>query len=235
MGVEAYCQGTARPKNAAATRDAILAAARARFLEDSYDSVGLRDIASDAGVDVALVSRYFGGKEKLFVEVLGKKEPDWLPPGTPAAELPTLLTTLFMNHDEAEHREHAEYLLIILRSASSPKAAEIVRDALRGGVLEPLAACLDGEDADARASLAMAVWMGATMLRTIMTVEPLNRHGCEVVGGRLAALYEAALREAAAGGQGHALCTAQATVQAGAADPIADDSIPVIGASSPRE
>lgn len=192
MGVEANCQPAGRPKNAAATRDAILAAARARFLQDSYDGVGLRDIAGDAGVDVALVSRYFGGKEKLFAEVLGKKDPDWLPADTRAADLPALLTTLFMNHDEAEHREHAEHLLIILRSASSPKAAEIVRDALRGGVLEPLAAHLDGPNADARASLAMAVWMGATMLRTVMPMEPMCG-GCDVVGSRIAALYEAAL------------------------------------------
>ena len=52
-----------RTRNAAATRDSILTAARGRFLADSYEAVGLRDIAGDAGVDVALVGRYFGGKE----------------------------------------------------------------------------------------------------------------------------------------------------------------------------
>ena len=50
-----------RQRNAAATREAILRAARARFLSDSYESVGLRDIAGDACVVVALVGRYFGG------------------------------------------------------------------------------------------------------------------------------------------------------------------------------
>ena len=59
-----------RQRNAAATREAILRAARCHFLTDSYESVGLRDIAGAACVDVALVGRYFGGKEELFRQVL---------------------------------------------------------------------------------------------------------------------------------------------------------------------
>src|SRR3546814_4650837 len=62
--------GPARTRNAAATRHAILLAATGRFLQDSYECVGLRDIARDAGIDVALVSRYFGSKEELFAQVL---------------------------------------------------------------------------------------------------------------------------------------------------------------------
>ena len=184
-----------RPKNATATRQAILAAAHARFLEESYDNVGLRDIAGDAGVDVALISRYFGGKEKLFAEVLKKPDEHWLPAGTSGDELPALLTTLFMNHDEAEHRQHAEHLLIMLRSASSPNASSIVREALRSGALEPLAACLTGPNAEARASLAMAVWMGATMLRAVMPVEPMCDNKCEFLEAKLRLSYEAALSE----------------------------------------
>lgn len=55
--MQAHGQLVARPKNAAVTREAILEAARQRFLLESYDNVGLRDIAGDAGVDVALVGR----------------------------------------------------------------------------------------------------------------------------------------------------------------------------------
>ena len=62
--------GVPAKKSAAATREKLLASARQRFLRESYDNVGLRDIAADAGVDVALVGRYFGSKEQLFTEVL---------------------------------------------------------------------------------------------------------------------------------------------------------------------
>ena len=50
-----------RARNAAATRAAILQAARRRFAREGYDQTGLREVAADAGVDAALISRYFGG------------------------------------------------------------------------------------------------------------------------------------------------------------------------------
>jgi AcrR family transcriptional regulator len=173
----------ARTRNAAATRAAILAAAFRRFSKESYDSV-----------DVALVSRYFGGKEKLFEEVVRGGGSDWLPTSS-SQELPELLAKLFMNLEEAEHREHAQRLLIILRSSSSPAAVAIVRDALSRDVLQPLAARLAGEAPEARASLALAVWMGVTVLRTVMAVEPMCGREGPVVDAKLARLYEAALSE----------------------------------------
>ena len=78
------CEPIARRRNAATTRQAILQAAHRCFLDESYDSVGLREIASAAGVDVALVSRYFGGKEQLFKEAQEGKRPC---PRSDAAEL----------------------------------------------------------------------------------------------------------------------------------------------------
>ena len=63
------CPGP-RPRNAAATRTAILDAARERFAAESYDDVGMRDIARDVGVDAALISRYFGSKDDLFLAAL---------------------------------------------------------------------------------------------------------------------------------------------------------------------
>ncbi|NEX91457.1 helix-turn-helix domain-containing protein [Caulobacter sp. 17J65-9] len=48
----------------------ILAAARRLFARDSYEQVGMRDVGAAAGVDPALIVRYFGGKEGLFAAVL---------------------------------------------------------------------------------------------------------------------------------------------------------------------
>jgi len=53
-------------RNSSRTRNAILGAARSRFARSSYSDVGLRAISCDAGVDVALVGRYFGSKKKLL-------------------------------------------------------------------------------------------------------------------------------------------------------------------------
>src|SRR2546421_8360402 len=65
---EPLSQKVIRSRNAAETRAALLAAARIRFARDGYEATNLRDIAADVGVNVALISRYFGSKEGLFFE-----------------------------------------------------------------------------------------------------------------------------------------------------------------------
>jgi AcrR family transcriptional regulator len=57
---------TTRPRNAIQTRADIVSAARRRFAADGYERTTLRAVASDVGVDAALVIRYFGSKQDLF-------------------------------------------------------------------------------------------------------------------------------------------------------------------------
>lgn len=56
-------------KDRAATEARILAAARTVFARCGYDGAGLREIAEVAEANLSLISRYFGGKEGLFVAV----------------------------------------------------------------------------------------------------------------------------------------------------------------------
>jgi AcrR family transcriptional regulator len=182
-----------RIRNAAATRETMLAAARHRFLAESYENVGLRDVAGDAGVDVALVGRYFGSKEALFREVLRKAPGEWLGPEIDAAALPAWLAALATREHEPGERAHVERLLIILRSASSPCPAEIVRQSFREDVLEPIARLLAGPEAEMRASLALGLLMGTTILRTIIGADPLRNCELDAVRAKLTRLFEAAL------------------------------------------
>lgn len=48
------------------TRTALLEAAREAFAEAGYDGATVRDIATRAGVDAAMVNHWFGSKEGLF-------------------------------------------------------------------------------------------------------------------------------------------------------------------------
>src|SRR5215475_12345758 len=48
------------------TRAAILKAARRRFAADGYERATIRAIAAEAGIDPAMVMRYYGNKERLF-------------------------------------------------------------------------------------------------------------------------------------------------------------------------
>lgn len=166
-----------RLRNAAATRQAILDSARRHFARDGYDNVGLREIASDAGVDPALVCRYFGGKEQLLRESVRGDTPP-LFEGVARADLPARLTGMLLQDQGGgtgcgAAAEQTDRLLILLRSASSPKASEIVREAAGEDVLQPIARLVGGPEAEVRASLCLAVLIGFGMLRSALAFSPL--------------------------------------------------------------
>lgn len=190
-----------RRKSAEATRAKMLEAARGHFLRESYENVGLRDIARDVGVDVALVSRYFGSKEELFREVLHGDKAEKFRIDVSAEELPAYLVSLFRETDCVDTRMHTEKLLIVLRSASSPQAAAIVHDAIRNDVLEPISRTLGGgEDAEMRAGMVLSIMLGSTIVRSIMSMQPACAEGPppEILA-RLHALFRAALAPVPAG------------------------------------
>lgn len=188
------CQKMTKRRNATTTRQGILHAAHRRFLDQSYDSVGMRDIAADANVDVALVSRYFGSKEQLFKEVLQEGKAG-LPAGLSASQLPAFLADLATQRRDDGETNCYESMLMILRSASSPQAAAVVRSALKDDLLGPLASVLgNGDEAHTRASLATALLMGTTILRVVTPVQALCP--CDVqLRERLEALFATALNQ----------------------------------------
>ncbi len=59
-----------RRADGAATRAAILRAARDRLVEVGYANLNLRDIAREAGVNHALIGYHFHGKQQLVLAVL---------------------------------------------------------------------------------------------------------------------------------------------------------------------
>ena len=185
-----------RARNAAMTRQAMLAAARHHFARESYENVGLREIAAHAGVDPALVARYFGGKEQLFKEALRGDMPPFVE-GIAREELPTHLASLLLDHEKSEDERSAKMdcLLIILRSSASTKASEIVGEAISEDMLGPMARSLTGEHPEIRAGLALAVLMGSGILRSAMGVGPLCEPAAAELRKRLIALFRVALAD----------------------------------------
>src|SRR3546814_16404936 len=59
-----------RPADHGDTERSIRLAALTRFADPGFDATGLRDIAADAGVDVALISYKFGSKLALWKAVV---------------------------------------------------------------------------------------------------------------------------------------------------------------------
>ena len=185
-----------KKRDGLAPRAAILAAARQRFLRESYDSVGLRDIAGDAGVDVALISRYFGGKEGLFREVVSHDDrPGVFREPKSIAELPGFLAQLVVEDEGDDRQLRMEMFIIMLRSASSPKAGEIIRDLVHLDVLGPLAELIGGDHSGLRATMLLAILMGIGVLSTIMRVDNFGGSGADrdECTERFRCLFEAAL------------------------------------------
>jgi AcrR family transcriptional regulator len=61
------------PRSAAATRERILDAAEALFMEHGFEASSMRAITTAAGVNLAAVNYHFGSKEELFQSVLTRR------------------------------------------------------------------------------------------------------------------------------------------------------------------
>lgn len=167
---------TGRRPGTPETREAILAVARRGFATRGYDATSLRAIASEAGVDPALLIHYFGSKEGLFTAATG------MPANVPElfaslAGLPVhvRVRALVRGYLEiVDSDESRNTIIALVRSAvSNEPAAATLRDLVAAELLPVIAAMTDAPDAQLRASLVAAQLIGTAMLRHVLHVEPL--------------------------------------------------------------
>jgi AcrR family transcriptional regulator len=165
----------ARRRNAAATRAAILASARRAFARAGYDGVGVREIASGAGVTAVLINRYFGSKEQLFAEVVAETM------ATPSILTQEILTSSTSGEDLAaalidQTKSRATPLdgfLIMLHSASSKRAARIGRKQIENHHQKVMTAALSGDLAPQRAALVLSLIAGLQVMRQMIGLSAL--------------------------------------------------------------
>lgn len=166
--------GSTRSRNAAATREAILNSAIRNFARAGYDGVGVREIAGDAGVTAMLVNRYFGSKEQLFAEAV---ETTFAPPvfiaENPRHIARAAAAALVARSDP--DGEHIAPFLIMLRSASNPRSAEIVRDAIERHVGRRLARQLPEPGRQLRSDVVLSVISGVLLMRRVVGARALNQ------------------------------------------------------------
>jgi AcrR family transcriptional regulator len=167
---------TGRRPGTSSSRDDILRAARKLFAERGYEGATMRAIATEAGVDAALVVHFFGNKATLLGEAI-----DW--PFDPELEMPKLLVdgrrhvgrnlvALVVRTWDAEGTRHP--ILTLLRAATTePKAAEMLATFLRIRLFVPLMEQLGADSPQLRASLAASQIVGLGFARHVLHVEPL--------------------------------------------------------------
>lgn len=179
------------------TRAAVLEVARRRFLAEGYQAVTLRSVAAEAGVDVALISYFFGSKRGLFAAVmaLSVNPADVLAAALPG-ELETLperlLSQLIATWDDAQGA--APMRAMITAAVNDPGVARLLREAVEGEMVARLAQRIGGPDATARASLAAVQTVGLIFARYILRVEPLASMPADELLARLTPAMRATLR-----------------------------------------
>jgi AcrR family transcriptional regulator len=178
-----------RPRNAVATREAILQSALVAFSRHGYDGIGVREIAQTAGVTAVLVNRYFGSKEELFaaaVEIafadrsLFEGDPSMLAQG---------LTAAVMTKTDKD-AEPMNPFFLLLRSAPNPRAAEILRDSIARHFERPLKSLLRGPRTGQRAATILAVVMGLSLFRRVIGSKALADANPTSLSGDLETMFQ---------------------------------------------
>ncbi|OBI43106.1 TetR/AcrR family transcriptional regulator [Mycobacterium sp. E796] len=149
------------------TKAAILAAARERFGASGFQAATIRAIAADAGVDPAMVMRYYGSKDKLFAAAaeFDLAFPDLT---TDRARAGRSLVRHFLQ------RWKDEALVILLRSsATNGDAAQRMQEIFRSQIQPLAAAFAPAEESGLRAGLIASQILGMALCRFVLQLPPV--------------------------------------------------------------
>nr|WP_079124409.1 TetR/AcrR family transcriptional regulator [Streptomyces sp. NBRC 110611] len=167
----------------------LLDAASELFAERGYERATVRDIASRAGANQALLFRYFGSKKALFGEVMARGAQEQLRT-TPAERLFEVALRGMLADGEGADRS----LEVCLRSVGG---SDEIAEALRGlgaEYADVLATLSRSDDGGLRADLALSWLLGIGLMRVVVAKEPLASADpdavCALVGGALGGLLD---------------------------------------------
>jgi AcrR family transcriptional regulator len=149
-----------RRHDAQASRRALLDAATALFDERGYHATTVREIGERAGVDAALIARYFGGKEGLYLAAVSEA-----PGPAPTADPLELIARILRKSD-------AHGLGPVALAMVSPTLTDAMRDQVSDIIatrsVGPLAEALQERgvtDPHLRAELLVATALGVSLTR----------------------------------------------------------------------
>lgn len=154
-------------RNAASTRDRLIAAARKAFSERGFERTTVREIAAEASVHPSLINRYFGGKEQLFAASVSidLELPDLR--GVARDVVGRRLIRHFFERWEGE--QHDDLLRVLIRTAvANDEAAERVRSILAGQVTSMVAQIASPKRAEERAGLIATQILGLAYARHVL-------------------------------------------------------------------
>ncbi|MDE2570837.1 MAG: helix-turn-helix transcriptional regulator [Sphingomonadales bacterium] len=160
-----------RPRrDARRTRVAILEAAQDAFSTRGYSQTGVRDITAAAGVNPALVSRYFGSKDKLFEAALSELLDARLITGLPRAAFGVAVVAMLTTPSVGRRNP-----LPMMMLASADETARSITDRLlKAFFIEPLSRWYGTDRGADKAACFTILASGLTLYRELYPLDALG-------------------------------------------------------------
>ncbi|MED5812006.1 TetR family transcriptional regulator [Mycolicibacterium sp. 050232] len=170
-------QRRGRRPGTSTTRQSILDAARARFASAGFAATTIRQVASDAGVDAALVMQFFRSKDELFGAVMSIS-PDTLARLTrafdgPDEHLGERVVRAFLDVWEGAAQDSQPLMAMLRGAVVNEQANAQLRDFIQARLLNAAGARTADDNAVLRAGLASSMLVGLVMGRQIVGVPTL--------------------------------------------------------------
>lgn len=160
--------------DAADRRTAILDAARTQFAAQGFGGTSMRAIAREAGVDVSLISHYFGDKAGLLVATMELpvnplEKIASVIEGGPDGMAERLLRTFLSSWDPHRDVFSSMYRTTLGTGDSQAPMLQLARNILITSLLK----VLEGDDRELRASLIASQLIGMATMRYVVQLPAL--------------------------------------------------------------
>jgi AcrR family transcriptional regulator len=162
-----------RRRDSTATRAAILAAARSHFADDGFDRATIRAIAATAGVDPAMVMRYYGNKAGLFAAAsdYDLHLPDFTK--VPVRQLGATLVRAFLDRWEPDGQVDGALLVLLGTALTEDSARDTMRTVFARQVQPVVVRAAPEGHAPVRAGLIASQVLGLALTRYVLRLPPV--------------------------------------------------------------
>jgi AcrR family transcriptional regulator len=153
-----------------ATKNAILDAASALFASHGYAETGVREIARKAGVNQALIARYFGSKIELFAAVLEASMDASDFTGLGRERFGERLAEIFCTSEPGK----GSLVPLLIFAAGDSAAREVALSRLTDRIITPLKTWFGEPEAAERAAQFLAVVSGFFTHRLMLPIDTIG-------------------------------------------------------------
>jgi AcrR family transcriptional regulator len=154
-----------RSRDAAASKNALLQAAQTLFGQQGFEGTTIREIGEQAGVDAALIARYFGSKADLYIAAVIAEHAEGAPSEYEGLEqIADVLLT------RADQRGLGPVLQAIVRSDNSAEIRAAALNHVARRLVDPLTANITAQSVDRpelRAQIAISALLGIVLGRSL--------------------------------------------------------------------